>query len=456
MVKDKLLAMIRDGQDLTRRQRLTLVLGLSLPAMLSQLSTVVENFVDTMMVGNIGAHASAAIGLVETSIWLLSGLSHSASTGFYVQVAHHIGANDFHGARNVFRQGIVTCLAFCLVLVAIGVGISPWLPQWLGGDPEVCHDATLYFAIFCLSIPLHQFCSLSGGVLRSTGHVLVPAMLQVLSCVLNIAFNYVMIYGYGLGVMGAAIGTCCAELVVSGIQMWYAVTVCPQLRLSQDKDGQYRPSRISMLKTLSIAGPLGIEHVVMCLAQIVSTMIVAPLGTVALAAHSIGISVESLCYMPGYGVADAGTTLTGQTIGARRPHLCRQFAQGSLLVGILGMSLLALVMYVTAPWVMQHMSSDPDVQSFAASILRIEAFAEPLYAASIVCYGILVGAGATMTSCTMNLASIWLVRIPLAWCLASTMGLTGVWIAMAIELCFRGILFLWYLKGDRWLKGYEQ
>lgn len=455
MAKDKLLSKIRDGRGLTRRQCLSLVMALSLPAMLSQLSTIVEEYFDAMMVGRMGPTASASIGLVSTSIWLLGGLSHSASTGFYVQVAHHIGANDFVGARSVLRQGITTCLAFCSVLVAIGVCISPWLPRWLGGDPNLWHDATLYFAIFCLSMPLHQMCSLMGGALRCAGYVAMPAFLQVLSCLLNIGFNYLFIFRCGLGVMGAAIGTCCAELVVSALLTWYAVAVCPQLRLWQDEVRSYRPSRITLFKSLHIAGPVGIEHVIMNSAQIALTTMIAPLGEIALAAHSFGITIESLCYMPGFGVADAATTLVGQSLGANRRQLCRRFAGITVAGGVVLMSVMAVVMYVSAPWVMSCMTPDLDVQQLTTHVLRIEAFAEPMYAASIVCYGVFVGAGDTLLPCTMNLASIWAVRIPLAWFMVSTMGLTGVWIAMAIELCFRGIIFLWRLKGNAWLNSFK-
>ena len=455
MGKDQLLGLIRNGQDLTRGQRWSLVMSLSLPAMLSQLSTIVEEYVDAMMVGQMGAAASASIGLVSTSIWLVGGLSHSASTGFYVQVAHHMGANDFRGARDVFRQGITACLTFCLLLVAVGVCISPWLPMWLGGDRELWHDATLYFAVFSLSMPLHQMCSLAGGVLRCSGNVTVPALLQVLSCVLNIGFNYLFIFVCGLGVLGAAIGTCCAELVVASVMTWYAVVRCPQMNLLQDSHTSFRPTRITILKALGIAGPMGIEHVIMCGAQIVSTIIVAPLGTVALAANSFGIIVESLCYMPGYGIADAATTLVGQSLGAGRKVLCRQFARITVGGGIAIMSVMAVVMFVTAPWVMQFMTPDVLVQELTARVLRIEAFAEPGFAAAIVCYGVFVGAGDTKIPCTMNLASIWAVRITLAALMAGSMGLVGVWIAMAVELCFRGAIFLWRLRGDAWVNKFR-
>lgn len=466
MAKDLLLKMIRDGQDLSQRQRLSLVLSLSLPAMLSQLSTIVEEYVDAMMVGQMGAAASASIGLVSTSIWLLGGVSHSASTGFYVQVAHHIGANDFRGARDVFRQGLTACVGFSCLLVALGVAISPWLPQWLGGEEALWRNATLYFAVFCLSMPLHQLCSLSGGVLRCSGNVKVPALLQTLCCALNVAFNYLFIFICQLGVLGAALGTCAAELVVAVAMTWYAMVKCPQMNLLQDyhtthsaESGErpsFRPARITLLKSLSIAGPMGIEHVIMCGAQIVSTMIVAPLGTIALAANSFGIIVESLCYMPGYGIADAATTLVGQSLGAGRKVLCRQFAHITVLGGIVIMSVMGVIMYLSAGWLMQFMTPDVTVQNLTAQVLRIEAFAEPMFAASIVCYGVFVGAGDTKIPCSMNLASIWVVRITLAALMAGTMGLKGVWIAMAIELCFRGIIFLWRLHGSAWMRRFEK
>ena len=466
MSKDELLALIRNGQDLTRRQRFALVMSLSLPAMLSQLSTIVEEYVDASMVGSMGAEASAAIGLVSTSIWLLGGVSHSASTGFYVQVAHRIGANDMRGARDVFRQGIASCLLFCLALVAIGVCISPWLPGWLGGEEAIQRDATLYFAVFCLSMPLHQFCSLAGGVLRCSGDVKTPALLQVMCCVLNVAFNYLMIFQYGLGVLGAAIGTCLAELVTSSAMMWYACVKCPAMNLLQDipvgkhlfskESGRFRPTRITLLKSLNIAGPMGIEHAIMCGAQIMSTIIVAPLGTIAIAANSFGIIIEGLCYMPGYGIADAATTLVGQSLGAQRKPLARQFAFITVGSGIAIMSLMAVVMYLGASWVMQFMTPDLMVQQLTAEVLRIEAWAEPGFAAAIVCYGVFVGAGDTKIPCTMNLASIWAVRITLAALMAGTMGLKGVWIAMAIELCFRGAIFLWRLFGNSWMNRYEK
>lgn len=187
---------------------------------------------------------------------------------------------------------------------------------------------------------------------------------------------------------------------------------------------------------------MALEHVVFCAAQIVSTIIVAPLGAVAIAANTIGIVVESLCYMPGYGIGDAATTLIGQSYGARRGDLIRGFSVLTVGMGMAVMTGLGVVMYAVAPELMSMMTPDVAVQAEGTIALRIEAFAEPMYAASIVAYGVFMGLGDTLVPCIMNLGSIWLVRIPLAALLARTMGLRGVWLAMCIELTVRGIIFL--------------
>ena len=213
----------------------------------------------------------------------------------------------------------------------------------------------------------------------------------------------------------------------------------------------FRPTADVIGTAFKIGAPMGLQHTLMGGAQIVSTIIVAPLGTVAIAANSLAITVESLCYMPGYGISDAATTLVGQSLGARRSRLARSFGRITLMMGIAVMTVMGVVMYVTAPALMTLMTPDETVRQLTVECLRIEAFAEPMFAASLVAYGIFIGAGDTLVPCSMNLLSIWAVRITLASLLASTLGLRGVWIAMAVELCFRGAIFLIRFRSEKWM-----
>ena len=197
---------------------------------------------------------------------------------------------------------------------------------------------------------------------------------------------------------------------------------------------------------------MGLQHMLMGSAQVVSTLIVAPLGTVAIAAHSLGITVESLCYMPGFGIAEAATTLVGQSFGAGKRVLTRQFARMSVALGMLVMTLMGLLMYVFAPELMALMTPVDEIIAVGTKCLRIEAFAEPMFAAAIVCNGVFVGAGDTLKPAIMSLLSMWGVRLTLAALLAVTYGLPGVWTAMAIELSFRGFIFLGRLFQGGWMK----
>ena len=190
----------------------------------------------------------------------------------------------------------------------------------------------------------------------------------------------------------------------------------------------------------------------MCGAQVIATRLVAPLGTIAIAANSFAVTAESLCYMPGYGVSAAATTLIGQSIGAKRQDLTRRLGWLTTGLGIAIMSLSGALMFAAAPLMIGFLSPDAAVVGLGARVLRIEAFAEPMFAASIVASGVFRGAGDTMVASLLNFVSMWCVRLPIAALLAPRVGLVGVWVGMAVELCVRGVLFLIRLAGGKWEK----
>ena len=462
---DRLLALIREGRPMTLRPQLQLTACLSVPAILAQVSSIAMQYVDASMVGRLGAGAAASIGLVSTTTWLFGGVCSAAATGFSVQVAHRIGADDFKGARQVLRQSFAAMLAFGLLLALVGAAISGSLPAWLGGDASIRDDASAYFLIFSLFLPVLQISFLAGGMLRCSGNMRVPSMLNVLMCVLDVVFNYFLIFpshsfgiagvevtvpGAGLGVVGAALGTVLAELITAGLMVWYLCRRSPRLRLAHES-GRYRPAALTLRRAARISLPMGLEHIAICSAQIMITAIVAPLGVFAIAANAFAIIAESLCYMPGYGIAEAATTLVGQSVGAGRRDLVRRFAGITVGAGMAVMGLMGLLLYVAAPQIIGVMTPVEEIRELGAAVLRIEAFAEPMFAASIVAYGVFVGAGSTLVPCLMNFLSIWGVRLVLAACLAPVMGLRGVWLAMCVELCFRGAIFLARLWRGRWI-----
>ncbi|WP_435052934.1 MATE family efflux transporter [Muribaculum intestinale] len=463
---EQLLALIRDGHPMDFRTQLRLTALLSVPAIVAQLSSIAMQYIDASMVGSLGANASASIGLVSTTTWLFWGVLSAAGTGFSVQVAHLIGSGDFEKARKVVRQAFASLLIFSTVIALSGVAISPFLPVWLGAEEIIHRDASRYFLIFASFLPALQISFLAGSMLRCAGNMKIPSMLNVMMCLIDVVLNFILIFperdialgpwhihiwGAGMGVEGAALATVLAETIVAAIMLWYLWCRSPILGLWK-RPGSFMPQASTLRKALKIGMPMGLEHIAICSAQIIITTIVAPLGVVAIAANAFAIIAESLCYMPGYGIGEAATTLAGQAYGAGRHKLVRRFGYITVGAAMAVMGIMGVALYLFAPQIISVMSPVEEIRILGAEILRIEAWAEPMFGAAIVSYGFFVGLGRTVLPSIMNLLSIWGVRLTLATLLAPAMGLKGVWLAMCIELCFRGLIFLALLAFGRWRK----
>ena len=385
---------------------------------------------------------------------MIGSLLSAAATGFSVQVAHFIGANDFVKARQVFRHALICGLLFSVCLALVGVAIHLPLPYWLGGGSDIADNSSRYFLIYALALPFIFLYHTSEMMLKSAGNMHTPSVMAILVCICDVVFNYLFIYIFKMGVVGAAYGTALAYICISLPNLWLAACQNKILNLRQDA-ARFHWVKEYVRNACKISIPIAIQNILMSGAQIVSTMIVAPLGNIAIAAHSFAITAESLCYMPGYGIGDAATTLVGQTHGANRMDLCKNFAYMTVGLGMAVMALMGVVMYVFAPEMIGLLSPVESIQELGTTCLRIEAFAEPFFAASIVTYSVCVGAGDTFKPAAINLSTMWFVRLTLAYGLSKSYGLEGVWIAMAVELTFRGILFLVRLFRGSWTKSFN-
>lgn len=490
----------------TFKEKWNFVWKLSLPGIFAQISSILMQYIDAAMVGNLGALQSAAIGLVASSTWIIGGLISSLSNGFAVQISQAVGEGNKKNTKIIFNQSLIVCILFS-ILVALAAGaISFKLPFWLGAQKDICKDASMYFLIFSLSTPFFQIVYLLGSSLQATGSMKIVGILNILMCVLDVLFNYLFIYILKLGVTGAALGTCASAASCAALFLYFgiikneylgiknhslnikspistknsakisetslstknhALNIKPPLN-AEDSALNIKPplstknsaiqSEIKNKKSsctkkaFKLAIPIAIEKVAFTGALVVVTKIIAPLGPVVIAANSFATTAEALCYMPGYGFGEASTTLVGQSMGAKRTDLAKSFAWISVLLGVLAMSLMGIIMYFACPLIFKFLSSDQAIRELSTKVLRIELFAEPFYAAAIVAMEALRGAQDTVVPCILNLISIWLVRITLSLILVGPLGLQGIWIAMAIELCVRGILMLSRLLSSKSLK----
>jgi len=463
--KQDRMAPIRNGEAITTRHQFEMVVRLSLPAVMAQFTSVIMSYIDASMVGALGAEKTAAIGLVTTTTWLFGSVCMALSTGFTVQAAQFLGAKKTEEARGVFRQGLMAIIAVGLLAAVIGAAVSGPLPGWLHGDTAIRADASAYLLIFACFLPFSGLNSLAGGMLQASGNMRVPGILNGLMCVLDVILNALLIFpGYdirlgtvplhipaaGMGVAGAALGTALSEMIIALAMLWYAGVHDSQFRIR--KGDSFRLSLPCQKKAFSLSLPIAFQNGMICGAFIVVTRVIAGLGTVAVAAHSLAVTSESLAYTPAFGIGTAAGALVGQSVGAARKDLAGQFARKSVITGMITVGILGVFMYFACPLVIGLMTPDPAVRSLGVQVLRIIILFEPVYAVSLISSGSFQGAGDTLVPSLMNLFSLWAVRLPLTIFAAGRYGLTGVWAAMCLEIIFRGGIFLVRLLRGKWLK----
>ena len=221
---EQLSAQMRRGEQVPLRHTMQVVLTLSIPSILQQIVVTAVEYIDAAMVGHIGASATASIGIVSSSTWLMHGMLAGLYMSFAIQVAQYLGADRQDDARGVLRQSMIFNLVVGLAAAAFGIGISRFLPGWLGADPSLQADASAYFAIWSASLPFLMIMGTYSSMLRSSGDALTPGLISVLTCVLDVIFNFFLInptrqmtvlgrtmtvWGLGWGVPGAALGTAC-------------------------------------------------------------------------------------------------------------------------------------------------------------------------------------------------------------------------------------------------------
>lgn len=449
-----------------------LVLMLAWPSIIEQLLHTAVNYVDTAMVGSIGTYATAAIGVCQSTIFLLMGVMNATGLGFSVMVARKIGEGNYDEARTILRQSMLAVVVVGLSLtLLVELILAPNLPRWMGAEPDVLPHAITYFRVIGANYLLNTGMIMATNMLRCMGDTKTPLKFNILTNLINVVGNFLLIYptrqltlgsltftmpGAGLGVAGAAGATALSTAFSAVCLLSVLFRRKGPLQISLRDDYKPRPDIIKQAFHLGV--PSFLERAVISGGQIVSTAMISGLGTAALAAHQLANSGESLCYMPIFGFSIAATTLVAQNLGAGDKE--RAFKQGawSTWMSVAVMCTASAIMFALAPNIIDLFSNDAAVIALGGRVLRIEAFAEPFFAIATVVAGVLRGAGDTRWPFYISLAGMWLMRVPIAFVLINLFGwgLEAIWVGMAVDLFVRGVLCLWRFYKRTWVHVWEQ
>lgn len=429
------------------RELMGTILHLAWPTVVEQALQTVVSYADTAQVGAIGANASASVGLTTSMMWLVNAPMFAFGMGFLSVISRSLGAEDRLTARKAAVQAVWITVLLGMVEGIIAVSISPFLPRWLGAAEEIQRDAALYFGI--VSLPMLFRCStiILASVLRATKNTRTPMIFNTIMNVLNIFLNYLLIGPAGLGVTGAAIATA-AAYVVGGTLMFLSVLRSPILDLCTMSP---RFDWNIMKKCMAIGTPIAGERVTACLGQVLFTALIARLGTVAVAAHSIAITAEQAFYIPGYGMQTAAATLCGFSAGEKDEKKLMQASSAICVMAVVLMGSLSTLMFFIPGAILSIFTKDEAVIELGIQLLQIVAFSEPFFAAAIIMEGVFNGVGDTKAPFVISLITMWGIRIFFTFLVVNLfhLGLPAVWICMVgdnVTRCF--LLVFRYFRGS--------
>lgn len=447
------------------QSRLKTMSLLAIPAILEQILATMVSYVDTAMVGSLGATATAAVGINAPVMWLLGGVMQGVGVGFSVLVAHAIGAQKPDKARATMVQSMLAVAVCGIGFFVLFFGLAGFIPMLLGAEPDVLPQATAYLRIYSLSLPFGAILYVQSAIIRCMGNTKLPLVLNTAANLLNVCLNYLLIYptrtingqiiwGAGWGVAGAAAATS-ISIAVAGLGLLLTLFLRKDTyRLSLREN--WTPDREILRRAAKLGLPYIAERCAINFGQIATTFIIGKIGTVAMAANHIAVTAEGLCYLPAYGISYAATTLVGQSVGAGDLEGAKKYGTLSGWLGFGLCALTGLALFLTAPQLAGLFNDDPAVIAEAAKALRVVAPAEPLFATFIVLAGALRGAGDSKFPMLLCLGCMWGVRIVLAPILVFVfhVGLVGVWVAMACDLVVRGTGCALRWRQGNWQKSF--
>lgn len=447
------------------RAMLRRIVHLAWPTVMEEMLYAMVGYADTAQVGALGARASAAVGLTSTTVWLLRAPAFAASMGVLSCISISLGAKNRERARTAAMQAVILTLAIGLLLTALTLSISGALPRWLGGDPEIRHDASVYFAITCIPFLFRTATTVFGSVLRATGNTKTPMQITALMNVSNILLNFLFIFparqvtlaglsfrmwGFGWGVMGAAVATA-ISFTLGGVLMTLAVWQEPILAL---KGQPIRYDGEVMAQCIRVGAPLCGQHLISGFGHVVFTSLIARLGTVPMAAHTIAMNAEEAFYIPGYGMQAAAATLAGFSAGEKNEKKLRQYTAAIMAIAACVMTVLGSLLFFFPHVLMGLFTRDPEVIRMGAGALRVVAVSEPFFAILIILDGVFNGIGDTKMPFVFSAITMWGVRILGTFICVNVfhLGLSAVWMCMVGDNVSRcGLMLSRYLSG-RWKK----
>nr|WP_300003538.1 MATE family efflux transporter [Tissierella sp.] len=431
---------------------------LAWPIVIQSLLQVLIGTIDIKMVGSLGVDAISAVGTGRNIIMLIMVLVMAISTGTIAMISRFTGKGDHKSISATAGQAFFLSIAAAAFMIPLGLFTNEWILNILGVHDNVLILAKEYMAIFFISIPFFLLNFMAKSIFQGAGDTKTPLFIDILMNFINVAGNFIFIFGFGIipamGVAGAAMGTLVARLI--GAILGWGALVSGKFVVKVDFIDMVKPRWKIGKQILGIGLPTALQG----LSRNISTFVIFAIlartlkAEAAVPAYVIGTNLNQYALMPGLAVGTAAATLSGMNIGAKKFDRAYDTGKICALLAAILMGVLAFVFAVfSTPLIKFFLNeSNPEVLKIGKTFLIIIGLSEPLHAVTIALSRTMQGAGYTKYPFLITLVSWTFIRISLSYLLAIIfkLGPSGVWIGIAVSTFVSGFLSFIVFKKRKW------
>jgi putative MATE family efflux protein len=417
---------------------------ISLPVIASSLVETLYNLTDTIFVGRLGSDALAAMTFSWPFFFVLVALSLGINAGISSVVSRAIGAKNKKQAENACIHGLILAFIAAILIALIGLPLLRPLFRLSGASGSVLQMATSYMAIILVGVVFMFLSYTMTSIFASQGDTKTAMKIDVYSLVLNIILTPILIFGFHMGIRGAALGTTLSVLFAT-VQGAYYLKKVSYLKL---KRSSFRYSFPTIKEIIKIGFPASLMMLVISIYVIFLNRAMAHFSVSHVAAFGVVSRLESVSILPIYGLSVGALTLAGMFYGAKKYELLKTISNYSILISMVITTVIGLVFFIFARLLIRVFTPDLSVIGLGAPYMRLDVFTFPTMAATMIVSRIMQAMGKGMPGLIINIIRVFVLAVPLSYLFVFVLGYGYLFIALSMII--GGIVAA--LIGFIWLK----
>ncbi len=437
------------------------ILTIALPSLVELVLTSLTSMADQIMVGRLpgqlGVQALSAVGLCMNPKFILMTALMAINTGTTAVVARYRGMGNQEKANQTFKQSLIFNIFLSAIMMVIGVVFARELIGLIAGNG--ISETTVEYAVTYFRIQMYGFIPLMmtntvTSTLRAIGDSKMPMVYNTIANVVNLFFNYGLIYGKlgmpEMDVAGASLATVIGQCVAFVIAMYIMFSKKRYVYLDLKEKTGY--NKTIMSNVLGIGLPSMLEQLCLRIGIIIYSRIVASLGDIAYATHMVCMNIQSLTFMSGMAFQNSATTLMGQSLGRRRLDMADNYTRMTRNISFWISCVIGVILALFGGQIVNIYNSTPEIVEMGGKLLAIVAITQPFQSSQFVTTGALRGAGDTKYPAVVIFICTLIVRSALGYIFVVQldMGLVGAWFAIVVDQLLKTAMIFARYNTGKW------